>query len=414
MAQTFFPLDDKARRHLVVNVAWERSNGWTIADLAQEHKARAYVRLKSDKSEIVGLTTMLPKGSVFSLAALCAEHAKQGDGNAAYLLQLTPDTCALICVLDGLPVSDYDRCGVFQDLLARLGKFQHDAMMDLTIFSNIADCPDAQSLSLPNLLGLLDDKQLASTVRVRPAPKNLLLPIVAVATVLLFGGYYLYQWWDGQQTAEQNRRNAAAKKPPQQIYEESLPAAFAKAGWSLADTNAVLSRIGTLPVERGGWKVEKIACSVTAGGCVFTWVKHLASATFETFVSATAGGAKGLGLTPDKITETVPVTTTPFKMIPVAALQPTTRLLTGAVSELQRLAGTGDAQLSLREPLPFATTDAGIRAVMQGGMTLAGELYLLPMALSISGGHLSVANIELAMASKPTFRVDINYYASKP
>lgn len=424
MAMELYPLDERGQRLIAADLAWVLGSGWSLSDLADEHHAKSYVRLARDDSEVVGLAPALPKkGKVFSLAALCALHAvRTKHSHAAYVLQISEGACALFGVLDGLPAIGYDRIGAnAKDVLAILAKFQRDAEPDeVYVHTNIADLPGSSqtmAVSLPTLIALLDDKQVAAAARVMAVPGNRLLPGMAAGIVLAAGVWFAWQAWQAHEAQERIRRASANQKPPQQVYEESLPAAFAKAGWPLAEVNAVLGRIATIPLERGGWTAEKVACNIGTGGCVFSWVKSLPSASFATFVAATSGGEKGMGglnLAPDRITETLPIKATTLAPIPMRALRPQSAFLTGAISELQRLSGTGAMQLALRAPEPFATADMAIRPVMQGGIIVSGELYLLPLTLAIDGRQLSASTIEITFGAKPSFKADFNYYASKP
>ncbi len=416
-----FPLDERGQRLLAADLTWVLSSGWSLADLADEHHAKGYVRVTREGSEVVGLVPNAPKkGKVFSLAALCATHAvRTKHSHAAYVLQLSDEVCFVCGVLDGLPAIGYDRTGAgVRDVQAILAKFQRDAEPDeVAVHTNFPDLlgdGQAMEVALPALIALLDEKQVATATRVLAVPGNRLIPGIAAGLLLAVGAWFGWHAWQEHEAHERMRRARANQKPPQQLYDEALPAAYAKSGWTLVEANTVLGRIATVPLARGGWAAEKVVCGIASGGCVFSWVKSLPSATIATFLAASTAGEKGLVLAADRITENLPVKANPFPAIPTRALRSPSVFLTGAVSELQRLAGTGHMQIAIRALEPFATTDLAVRPVMQGGISASGDLYLLPLVLSVDGRQMSLAAIEIAFNGTPTFKADFNYYVSKP
>jgi hypothetical protein len=64
----------------------------------------------------------------------------------------------------------------------------------------------------------------------------------------------------------------------------------------------------------------------------------------------------------------------------------------------------------------YGTNGAAVpNPVYQGGISFSGSLHLLPMLLRIDARYLSVAEIRITPSGdKPNFKVEINYYTSKP
>lgn len=413
-----FPLDERGQRQLATDMTWVLGAGWSVTDLADEHHSKAYVRLESDTSEVVGLGpgALGNKSKAFSLAALGAAHATHtGQRHAAYVMRLTPNAVALCGVLDGLPAIGYDRSGPdTQAVLPVLARFLRDAEpAQVSVYTNLEDVPgDPIATSLSDLLALLDVKDVAARVRVRPVSGSHLMSGIAISIALSAAIWLGWQWWQQHEQEERIRIAAAHQKPPQQVYEESLPTAFSKAGWLPSETNAVLGQVAKRPLERAGWKVEKFVCSIGEGGCLFSWVRDLPSANVGDFVAATPGGTKTLELAMDRISEHVRIQATPIRPIPMRALRSVDAFLVGPISTWQRMTATGNAQIALRAPIPFATTDASIQAVLQGAITLSGDLYLLPLVLAVDGRDISVASIEVSVGAHPAFRAEVNYYAA--
>lgn len=405
-----------------VGLDWVFSNG-DAKEKAEEKDAKGYVVLKNVGHEIVGLASELPKkGKLYSFAVACQLYLNNKIKNAAFLFE-TDGQIVFVGILDGLPLSGCDSTVLrnamheaLDNFIAEVGKQAMVLYTNIPVlgqeYKDIANHADPEEVA-----ALLKDKGNAQIAVIQGASSNVGI-ILAVAFVMLGAGAVLgWNYWKQKQHEALLSKQVSQQKPPQQIYEEGLPAAYAKAGWELPETLNVIGAIAGRDLKRGGWATEKIICSLPRNGCEASWKPKEPGATFASFSNATAPALRSaLTYRQNEIREAIELKAKPITGWRLSELGEKAAVFNRTLSELQRLAATGDAQISYRDPTPYAISgQAAPHPVFQGGFTFTAGMYLLPMLSRVPSNFISVAEVGLDFGEgKPSFRIELNYYVSKP
>lgn len=415
-----FQIIEIGGKNIAVGMDWPYSNGEPEAKAA-ELEAKGYIALSNDTNDIVGIAPELPKKNrLYPLAALCVSFAEAK--HAAFVMSLDEQSIAFIGLLDGLPVNGYDKVVHPDGIHNILDKYLQDAGEDAGViaYTNVREIASdyhdiAKRIDIEDLVGQLEDKKFAESTRVKALSGNIWPWLLWIGVLICAAGFMGWKWYQDKKMLEQAQQEAAQQKSPQQIYDESLAAAYSKAGWSLKEALRVLDAISEPELKRGGWKADRIVCSQARNGCEIDWKKEGAAATYATFAEETPDMTKVLYVQ-DGIREVVSVATEPLRGWRTAELPSKVTIYNGVLSSLQRLTATGDVQTSYRDPAPYATNGQTIPApAFQGGITFSGDAYLLPMLSRIDGSFISVSEIELAFSGEqPTFKVEFNYYTGQP
>lgn len=418
-----FQIIDIGGFNVAIGMEWPYSNG-EPEEKAAELDAKGYIALSNDVNEIVGIALELPKKDrLYALAAICLSYLSDHSRHAAFVIEVQQRRIAFIGILDGLPVSSYDRLLNVDNVHDTLDKFIQDAgVTGVVVYTNLEEIAKdyreiAQLITIEDLCGPLADKKVAESLRIRKIAGSPWLWLVWIFILVCAAGYMGWKWYQEQTIMAQAARQAAENKSPQQHYDESLPSAYAKAGWDLKEAVRVIDAISNRQLSRGGWETEKIVCSQLFGGCEITWKKQEVAATFATFSSDTPEPErKALFYKQDNIIEGVAISTKPMGGWNTAALGTKASVFNNQLSKLQRLAATGDAQVVYRDPTPYATNGQAIaRPVFQGGITFSGNAYLLPMLSRIDGSFFSVSEIAFSFTGgQPAFKIEFNYYTGEP
>lgn len=412
---TILPIDKK--RSLALGLEWVLSQGAGIRQIAAENEALACIQLNHNDTATVGLSKQkLPRQATYSLAALMVNWAAaQNIPNAIFCIKVAENLYSVVGLLEGLPSPGYDRVGPLDEVRSLADKFvaHWRPIASLTCFSDEPWDDEYQPISVDVFLELLDEKSHAAAARMGAIPvdlkKTALLAIVVLSTVGYFGWDRYTQW----QAEEAITVAEASQKSPQQLYDESLPGAFAKVGWPLSEALRLADNLSqTLELERGGWRVQSLSCAQATASCQLKWLRSSKTATFQTFLQdLPEERGQRMVLSSDTITESHPVTAPAMPPIPREQLKPPAYFFGGIISGLQRLAQTGSAQYSMTDAIPLGSPAGKIIPLRKGGITFSGEAWLMPMLHKLPSKDIAVTSFDVTTGEKPSFRIELNYFS---
>lgn len=411
----FIPLT--GGKGLVSGLKWLKASGWALNDLLQQNNAGSYLALAHGGIEMVGVLDEKLKGRVYSVAALASEYARANRTlNAAFVFRIPDDRqgqCIMAAVLDGLPVPGYDFAGSKDQVTALYDKFKRATdSIESVLFSDLDALPDATRQDLPGLITAVTNPASAEILSKPSKPWSVL---VILAGLIAAGGYFGWQWWLDRQQLEQDALNRANQKTPEQIYQESLPGAFAKAGLPLPEALRAIDYVGSDDTARAGWQAEKMVCSQAEKGCVVTWKSIEPGATYATLVAQTKDGLARLTITSvDTANEHIDVPNlTQVKPISFKALRPAGEFLVGIVSQLQRLAATDDLKItSLKKPEVWPEGAPKVaNAIWRGEVSISGDLWLLPMVATLDAKDVAVTSIDVTPPNHQ-FTMNLTYFST--
>lgn len=417
MSNLLLPMQGAGKEFLIAGLDWILSAGAEdVESITTEHEeATAFLVLSNGTDNKAGFSSIKTPKKTYSVAALCAEYARRkGVKHAVFKLGLEGESFLIVGVLDGLP--NLDKVGTATEIESAHHQFANNEadVVNLVLFSGSEDAEVA--CDLVSVLHLLDEKGVRSQVCLKKIPKSFPIwwGLVGVA-VLASAGYIGWGQWQEYKALEAARLAQANAVPPQQRYEQDLAKNLIQSGWGFSEAIKAIDAVMRIPEDVGGWKLEKVACSYAAQGCDLKWKQARPGATFRSFLEERSN--VDVTFTNDNITEQLRFKTEGFRPVSLAELRSPKHHYVGMISNLQRIAATGDATLAVGAATAYPGLETGINQAYQTQISVSNAaLYLLPVLFSQKEGvgHVSVASFEMSISDKPTFSVIFNLFTSAP
>lgn len=374
------------RQHFVFVMDWRLfANRADLSNSMRAAQRQGYSHGLTMSGDMVGFAAGLDRqmpSKPFSAAIQLAETVSEG-GIEMFIFKFADGQYSLTVLNDARPVPQFDQMGSLDDVRSMVNEYKAlQAGQDIRFVGNTDLFEGMQPLSLNDAFSAPEAAAALKKLpnyRLRIQLLLVLLPLVLLAAAIV-------GWLQWQRQAESQRRQAQAQDPNRN-YEQQVDASLRQLGPS---ANVMLaqwrSTIVGVPVERAGWKLEKIVCQPTA--CTASWQRDVGS--FKDFKATPMVGVEGItetqsGDNPAKASiETVlPLGLASAEGQPLvrSELPNLTQAMQVVASDLQDISLLEDVKVKLLPPELFPATGTSAqqlaRPVVRGEWSITHELWSL-------------------------------------
>lgn len=410
------------RQHYVFVMDWRlfASRADLSKSMRSAHK-QGYTHCLTISGDMVGFAIGLDRKMTqkpFSAAIHMAESISEG-GIEMFIFKFPDGQYSLTVLNDSRPVPQFDQMGSLEEVKSMVSEYKAlQTGQDIRYVGNTDLFEGMEQLSLNDAFSA--PEPVSALKKLPNYTLRLQLLLVLVPLVLLVGAVVGWLHWHRQ--AEERERLAQSQDPNfkyEQVADSSLRQLGAPAAAMLAQWRSTISSV---PIERAGWKLEKIVCQSSA--CTANWLREAGS--FQDFKSIPLEGVGSItetqnGDNPAKATiETVfPFSLTAPERNPLARselpiLKQAMQLVT---SQLQDISLLDDVKVKLNPPELFPATGASpdqlARPVVRGEWSITHELWSLgELELPFAAQVLTGLTIQQDEKTKNwTYTLTGHYYA---
>lgn len=220
------------------------------------------------------------KGALYSGAALIAKHKRLIGRTSLILLEATDEVC-VVGIIEGCVVIDV--CVHHDEVVSQRNAFAQRCTESGKTFETFGLLESSQELgNLDHHIEWDDIVSMSPFTAVSTKAKldkfksdrSAWLLIGFLTLIALGFAASAFSTYLSNQERQRQIDAVAAANDPHRLYEEAIqkvlsdPKVIAPLGASLLTLRAEL---GQLPMTRGGWRLEKIACEIAQSQCVAEW-----------------------------------------------------------------------------------------------------------------------------------------------